>query len=268
MTARLVFRNIGRTFHNGPESTVALSAINLTLERESFTALVGPSGCGKSTLLHIAAGLDTQYEGSFVREPAAAKLACLFQQPRLLPWQSARGNVAFVLEARGISKRDARHRANEMLQLVGLGQAANKFPAQLSGGMQQRVSLARALVVDPDLLLMDEPFSALDELTAARLRDELVSLCAEKERTILFVTHNIQEACYLADRVVVLSAHPGTVVADIRIEVPRPRQVDDLRLIDHAARVRAFIDRNDQARDLIPDVRAVADEASAASPGK
>jgi NitT/TauT family transport system ATP-binding protein len=244
MTARLVFRNIGRTFQAGRETTVAVRGINLAFERGSFTAMVGRSGCGKSTLLHIAAGLDTEYEGSFAREPTTATLACLFQQPRLLVWQSARNNVAFVLEARGVAKREARRRADEMLDLVGLSAAADKFPAQLSGGMQQRVSLARALAVDPDLLLMDEPFSALDELTAARLREELVALCAQKERTVLFVTHNIQEACYLAERVVVLSAHPGTVVADVAVEVPRPRRMDDPRLVEFAAHVRSFIDRN------------------------
>jgi NitT/TauT family transport system ATP-binding protein len=244
MSARLVFRNIGRTFHAGRDATVAVKGVNLSLERGSFTAMVGQSGCGKSTLLHIAAGLDTGYEGSFAREPATATLACLFQQPRLLPWQSARNNVAFVLEARGAGKREARRRADEMIDLVGLSAAAGKFPAQLSGGMQQRVSLARALAVDPDLLLLDEPFSALDELTATRLRGELVCLCTEKERTVLFATHNIQEACYLADRVIVLSAHPGTVIADVGVDVRRPRHVDDPRLVEIAAQVRSSIDRN------------------------
>jgi NitT/TauT family transport system ATP-binding protein len=244
MSARLVFGNIGRTFRAGRDATVAVKGVNLSLERGSFTAMVGQSGCGKSTLLHIAAGLDTGYEGSFAREPATATLACLFQQPRLLPWQSARNNVAFVLEAGGVGKREARRRADEMIDLVGLSAAAGKFPAQLSGGMQQRVSLARALAVDPDLLLLDEPFSALDELTATRLRGELVCLCTEKERTVLFATHNIQEACYLADRVIVLSAHPGTVVADVGVDVPRPRHIDDPRLVEIAAQVRSLIDRN------------------------
>jgi NitT/TauT family transport system ATP-binding protein len=244
MSARLVFHNIGRTFRAGRHATVAVKGVNLSLERGSFTAMVGRSGCGKSTLLHIAAGLDTGYEGSFAREPATATLACLFQQPRLLPWQSARNNVAFVLEARGLGKREARRRADEMIDLVGLSAAAGKFPAQLSGGMQQRVSLARALAVDPNLLLLDEPFSALDELTATRLRGELVGLCAEKERTVLFATHNIQEACYLADRIIVLSAHPGTVVADVSVDVPRPRHIDDPRLVEIATHVRSLIDRN------------------------
>jgi NitT/TauT family transport system ATP-binding protein len=242
MTARLVFHNIGRTFRAGRDTTVAVRNINLSLEPGSFTAVVGQSGCGKSTLLNIAAGLDTAYDGSFTREPVDATLACLFQQPRLLPWQSARDNVAFVLEGRGMARREAHRRAGEMLNIVGLDAASARFPAQLSGGMQQRVSLARALAVDPDLLLMDEPFSMLDELTAGRLREELVALCAQKARTVLFVTHNIHEACYLAERVIVLGPHPGTVVADITVEVPRPRGHDDPRLAEFAARVRRFID--------------------------
>src|SRR5262245_20680912 len=130
MTARLLFRNVGRTFQAGRETTVAVKGITFSLERGSFTPMVGRSGCGKSTLLHIAAGLDTGYEGSFAREPADATLACLFQQPRLLPWQTARGNVAFVLETRGVAKREARRRADEMLDLVGLAAATGKFPAQ------------------------------------------------------------------------------------------------------------------------------------------
>ena len=150
MSARLVFRNLTRVFRNGPESTTALAGLDLTLEAGSFTAVVGPSGGGKTTLLHIAAGLDTQYSGEFLREPASATLAMLFQQPRLLPWRSARDNVAFVLEtARRRDGRRRARRADELLALVGSG-GANKFAAQLSGGMQQRVALARALAVDPD----------------------------------------------------------------------------------------------------------------------
>jgi ABC-type nitrate/sulfonate/bicarbonate transport system ATPase subunit len=242
VSARLVFRGLRRVFRTGRGASVAIAELDLTLEPGSFTAVVGPSGSGKSTLLHIAAGLDTQYEGEFLRVPENATLACLFQQPRLLPWRNARDNVAFVLEARGLERDAARLRADELLALVGLAPAAGKFPSQLSGGMQQRVSLARALAVDPDLLLMDEPFSALDELTAARLREELLALALEKERTILFVTHNIGEACYLAERVVVMSAHPGRIVADIPIDLPRERRPDDPRLTEYAGRVLAFIE--------------------------
>src|SRR5262249_31682805 len=158
MTARLVFRDIGRTFRTSRDTTVAVRGVNLSLERGSFTAMIGRSGCGKSTLLHIAAGLDSGYEGSFAREPAGATVAYLFQPPGLPPWRPPRNNVAFVREAGGVAKKEARQRADKMITLVGLSAAAGKFPAQLSGGMQQRVSRARALAVDPALLLMDEPF--------------------------------------------------------------------------------------------------------------
>jgi NitT/TauT family transport system ATP-binding protein len=252
MTARLIFQYVSRTFGSGRQVTTALAGVDITLEPGSFTAIVGPSGCGKSTLLHIAAGLDTQFQGSFSRVPQDATLACLFQQPRLLPWQTATGNVAFVLETtRGMDKRTARVRAQEMLELVGLTGAMDKFPSQLSGGMQQRVALARALAVDPDLLLMDEPFSALDELTAARLREELVALCALRPRTILFVTHNIPEACYLAERVNVMSAHPGRVIAEVAVDLPRPRTPDDPHLAEVAGQVRRFIDEAaENAKDI------------------
>lgn len=244
MSARLVFNNLSRTFVDREQRTQALARVTLELQPGTFTAIVGASGCGKTTLLHIAAGLDTHYEGSFERTPRDATQACLFQSPRLLPWLTARGNVAFVLETQGWKKRAARRRAEEMLVTVGLDKFTNRYPAQLSGGMQQRVALARALVVDPALLVMDEPFAALDELTARRMRQELLDLCLTKERTIMFVTHHIHEACYLSDRIVVLSRHPGTVVAEIDVDIERPRDYDDPRLTEIAIRVIAEIDRH------------------------
>lgn len=247
MSARLVFQDLYRSFPSAKGTFLALGGVSVTLEASSFTAFVGPSGCGKSTLLHIAAGLDTQFQGNFQQDPIDARLACLFQQPRLLPWRNARDNVAFVLSPSGAELAKARRRADELLRLVGLAGAETKFPGQLSGGMQQRVALARALAVDPDLLLMDEPFSALDELTAARLRDELIMLCAQRKRTIMFVTHNIFEACYLADRVIVMSAHPGRIVAEISVDLPRPRRVDNPLLVELSNHVRSFIEHPETA---------------------
>src|SRR5262249_2361431 len=150
--------------------------ISLDVTPGSLTAIVGPSGCGKTTLLNIAAGLDTGYRGTFKLDPSDAVAAYLFQSPRLMPWLTASRNVAFVLEGRGVPKAEARARAEDMLRLVGLDPVGERFPAQLSGGMQQRVALARALAVKPALLLMDEPFASLDELTARRLRQELAEL--------------------------------------------------------------------------------------------
>lgn len=248
VSAGLRFECVSKTFstHSGPVQ--ALDGVTLDVEPASFTAVVGPSGCGKSTLLHIAAGLDTQYAGSFRRTPEEATSGVLFQTPRLLQWLNVERNVAFVLETRGWSKPSTRERAGAMLDIVGLRPFAKKFPSQLSGGMQQRVALARALAVDPSCLLMDEPFSALDELTARELREELVDLHSKGERTILFITHHIYEACFLSDRIVVLSARPGRVVADITVPVPRPRRYDDPRLTELAAEVLSHIERRN--RDL------------------
>lgn len=246
MVATLTFRDVRRVFSTAAGATQALGGISLRIEPGSFTAIVGPSGCGKSTLLNIAAGLDTQFDGHFERTPPGATTAFLFQSPRLLPWRTAHGNVSFVLEARGMDRRVARGRATEMLRLVGLTDAADRFPSQLSGGMQQRVALARALAVDPDMLLMDEPFASLDELTARRLRAELLDIYVSAPRTIVFVTHNIHEACYLADRVVVMCAQPGVIVSEVDVGLERPRSFEDPRLSTVAASVLQYIESSVQ----------------------
>lgn len=231
----LAFRNIHKTFETIQGPVKALEGLSLELAAKSFTAVVGPSGCGKSTLLHIAAGLDSQFEGEFVVPPGASRKAYLFQSPRLLPWLTAEENVAFVREAQGESRREAQAAARRYLRLVGLVGFEERFPSHLSGGMQQRVAMARALAVEPEVMLMDEPFSALDELTARRLRAELLLLYKESPRTVLFVTHNATEAAFLADRVVVMSPRPGRVMAEIPVTLPRPRDFDDpaVALIAH-----------------------------------
>jgi NitT/TauT family transport system ATP-binding protein len=223
----LAFRNIRKIFPTERGPVEALRNVSLDVSINSFTAVVGPSGCGKSTLLHIATGLDTRFEGVLEVHPSASRKAYLFQTPRLLPWQTAEANVAFVREARGEAHADALAAARRYLLLVGLGGFEQHFPNHLSGGMQQRVALARALAVEPDVMVMDEPFASLDELTARRLRAELLQLYQDSPRTVLFVTHNVTEAAFLADRVVVMSPRPGMVVADIPVDLPRPRQYDD-----------------------------------------
>jgi NitT/TauT family transport system ATP-binding protein len=225
--AALQFRHLVKTFQTMQGPILALQDLNLAVPPDCFTAVVGPSGCGKTTLLHIAAGLDTQFEGEYVVSNGASRNAYLFQTPRLLPWLTAEQNVSFVLETRGDDRNAALVAARHYLRLVGLAGFEANYPNHLSGGMQQRVAMARALAVEPDVLLMDEPFASLDELTARRLRGELLQLYVANPRTVLFVTHNVTEAAFLADRVAVMSARPGRVLAEIPVDLPRPRDYDD-----------------------------------------
>lgn len=227
MSATVAFRNVGKKFQTSQGTIEALCGFDLEVPPDSFMALVGPSGCGKSTLLHIAAGLDTDYSGECLVTPADCRRAYLFQTPRLLPWLSAEQNVAFVLEIHGTKGRAAIDEARRYLRLVGLAGFERAFPNHLSGGMQQRVALARALAVGPEMMLMDEPLAALDELTARRIRTQLLELHSEMPRTVLFVTHNVTEAAFLADRVCVVSQRPGRIVAEIPVDLPRPREYDD-----------------------------------------
>jgi ABC-type nitrate/sulfonate/bicarbonate transport system ATPase subunit len=251
MSARLQFANVGRRFQAGHTATVALEAINLDVNPGSFAALVGPSGCGKSTLLHIAAGLDTGFTGAFRREPAGARLACLFQQPRLLPWRTVSDNIRFILEPLSTAPAQIEETVARVLAMVDLVEAADQFPSRLSGGMQQRAALARALAVDPDVLLMDEPFSALDELTATAMRQEVARLFAQKSRTVVLVTHNIIEACFLADRIVVMSRRPGRIVADMPVNVATPRRLSDPALTALADRVLGLIEHPYLTRESV-----------------
>jgi ABC-type nitrate/sulfonate/bicarbonate transport system ATPase subunit len=202
---------------------LCLDHISLEIPANRFTALVGPSGCGKTTLLHLIAGLDTGFEGELARATGVGRIAYMFQEPRLLPWLTAENNLALILESHGANRAEARATARRYLELVGLRGFEQQFPAMLSGGMQQRVALARALAVDPEVMLMDEPFASLDALTARKLRAEVLRLFQELRRTVIFVTHNVTEAAYLADLVVVMGTRPGRVLAEIPVTLPRPR---------------------------------------------
>lgn len=223
----LTCRTLRKTFETADGQVIALDDLSVDIPANSFTALVGPSGCGKSTLLHIIAGLDTTYAGDLTWHTTNHRIGYLFQQPRLLPWMDIVHNVAFVLQESGQARVDALAKAQHYLALVGLKGFERKYPAQLSGGMQQRAAMARALAVEPDVMIMDEPFGALDELTARRMRAEVISLFQDTPRTVLFVTHNVTEAAYLADRVLVMSGRPGRIVADLPVNLPRPRDYDD-----------------------------------------
>ena len=220
--AALALRGIHHVWPNGVE---ALAGLDLVLEEGSFTALVGPSGCGKSTTLRIAAGLLAPSAGEVVRArpPAPGALAMVFQDPVLLPWADVLGNVALPLRLLGVPRGERERRALDALRLVGLDGVLHLHPDELSGGMRMRVSVARALATDPRLLLMDEPFGALDEITRFALDAELARLWAHRRFTVLFVTHSVYEAVFLAERVLVMSPRPGRIVAEIRVDEPRPR---------------------------------------------
>ncbi|MPZ89292.1 MAG: ATP-binding cassette domain-containing protein [Nitriliruptorales bacterium] len=227
---------LSKTFarHDGTPLPV-LDGLTIEAGDGEFVCLLGPSGSGKSTTLDILAGL-TPRDGGRVLADGREDLrpvvfGYVFQQPRLLNWRSARQNLEFALAARDVDVAGARHRVAAELSLVGLSDFADAYPLTLSGGMRQRVAIARALVIDPDVLLMDEPFSSLDELTARRLRSELLRIWERERHTVLFVTHNALEAAFLADRIYVISNRPARVVGCVPVGVPRPRSPEDPSLL-------------------------------------
>jgi NitT/TauT family transport system ATP-binding protein len=237
---KLSVQNIRKTFRlrdaaGGQGMLNVLAGVSFDVHQGQIVSLIGESGCGKTTLLRIIQGLIRMDSGSIavdgvsVTKPGRDR-GFVFQHASLLPWRSARSNVEFGLELQGVPKAERRTRAQQLLELVGLGHAGGQYPHQLSGGMQQRVGLARALAIDPAILLMDEPFSALDAQTREVLQSELLRIHAETGKTTLFVTHDLDEAIYLSDRVVVLAAKPGRVKRNIEIPFSHPRpQLPELR---------------------------------------
>lgn len=223
---KLVIDNVSKSFVSRTGHTLpVLQDINLTVNEEEFVALVGPSGCGKSTLLNITAGLiaPTSGSASFTHLPQGhvPRTGIVFQETGLFPWRSVYDNIAFGLEAMGVPKKEQKDRISHYINLVGLTGFEKALPHHLSGGMRQRVGIARALVINPDLLLMDEPFSALDAQTRTIMQEELVTLWDKTRLSTLYVTHNIQEAVMLADRVVLLSRRPGKISRILNIGIPR-----------------------------------------------
>jgi NitT/TauT family transport system ATP-binding protein len=210
-----------------PGGLVALQGVDLRIEPGEFVSIVGPSGCGKSTILRLVAGLDTPSRGRVdapaVTDSGSAATAYVFQEPTLMPWASVFENVWLPLRLAGQSRAAALGPVNELLASIGLGQFAGAFPAELSGGMRMRASIARALVTRPRLLLMDEPFAALDEITRSRLNADLLAWWQARSLSVMFVTHSVYEAVFLSQRVLVMSARPGRLLAEIRIEAPYPR---------------------------------------------
>jgi ABC-type nitrate/sulfonate/bicarbonate transport system ATPase subunit len=222
----------------------------MALDDGEFVCLIGPSGCGKTTLLNIVGGLERDFEGQ-VRHPAGQRIGVVFQTPRLLPWLTVLDNVCLVSK-----EPDAVERARTLLDAMELGDVLHAFPGQLSGGMQRRVALARAFIIEPTLLLLDEPFVSLDTPTAERLRAMLVALWSRRRGTVLYVTHDVHEALALADRVCFMSGAPGRVVLDVPVALPRPRSADDraVRAL-HAT----LLQRHPE---LLAGLAAVADEAA------
>jgi len=225
--------NLCLTFETQTEPVHALSGINIKVNSGDFVSLIGPSGCGKTTLLRVIADLEKPTSGTISVEgksPNQARLdrsyGYVFQTPALLPWRNIESNIHLPLEMSGYSKVEQKNLSQQYLSLVGLSGFEKKYPWQLSGGMQQRVSIARALSFDPDMLLMDEPFGALDEITRDRLNEELLRLWQETQKTVVFVTHSIPEAVFLSNKIVVMSARPGKIINVIETNFPKDRTFD------------------------------------------
>jgi NitT/TauT family transport system ATP-binding protein len=223
---------LGKDFGAGRAHVRALADLSFAVEEGRFVTLVGPSGCGKSTLLQILAGLmpatsgEARIDGERIRAPVPDKIGMVFQDPTLLPWKTALANVEFPLDLRGVERTARRKRCSALLELVGLNEFANHYPHELSGGMRQRVAIARGLAPDPRLILMDEPFAALDEQTRTRMGHDLLDIWEKTGKTVFFITHSLAEAIYLSDFVLVMSPRPGRIIKTIAIDFPRPRELD------------------------------------------
>ena len=241
----IALRNIGVRFEARGNLVEAIADVSMDVTDGQFVALLGPTGCGKSTLLKVVSDLQPPSSGSVAVRGGSAAAArrnndfgFVFQEPALLPWRTALDNVKLPLEVVGYPAHRREARCLELLRSVGLEKFVNAYPNELSGGMKQRVSIVRALSWNPSILLMDEPFSALDELTKNQLQDDLLDIWEREKKTILFVTHNISEAVYLADRVVIMSAHPGRIKTVIDVDLPRPRAPEIRETLEFIANVR------------------------------
>jgi NitT/TauT family transport system ATP-binding protein len=226
---------VSKVFGHGPQAVVALDQVSLTVAPGEFICLIGASGCGKSTLLNLVAGLEKPSAGTV--SVSARQVALMFQEPALFPWLTAAGNVDLAMRARKVPSGERRSRVTELLELMRLGGFGDKRPHELSGGMRQRVALARALAQDADVLLMDEPFGALDAMTRDVMHDELDRVREGRPLTVLFVTHNVREAVRLGDRVVLLSSHPGRVAGEFEVPIPHPRRIDSRPVAELSATI-------------------------------
>ncbi|MEO3844927.1 MULTISPECIES: ABC transporter ATP-binding protein [unclassified Streptomyces] len=242
MTEKISFRDVVKTFPMKGTDFTALDGVSLDIADREFVTVVGPSGCGKSTLLNMAAGLteptsgDVLVDGSPVTGPGPDR-GVIFQQYALFPWLTVRRNVEFGLKLAGLAADERRKRADSAIELVGLTDFADALPKTLSGGMKQRCAIARAYAVNPQVLLMDEPFGALDALTRVQLQDQLLDTWSQDKRTVMFITHDVDEAVYLASRVVVMAARPGRIHRIVDVALPYPR-TEEIRLSPEFGRIR------------------------------
>ena len=246
MANLIEYQKVRKVYNSGPDETIALEEVSFNVGESEFITVVGRSGCGKTTLLKLTTGLlapttgSIQVSGKTVRGPLT-NVGIVFQAPVLLPWRRTIDNLLLQIEARGLNVDDYRKKALVLLELTGLSGFENKYPYELSGGMQQRVSIGRALIHNPPLLLMDEPFGALDAITRDEMNLELLRIWSEAKKTVLFITHSIPEAVFLGDRVVVMTARPGKVAEIMPIDLPRPRTTtlrDDPKFIGYVRKIR------------------------------
>ncbi|GLI27739.1 ABC transporter ATP-binding protein [Agromyces rhizosphaerae] len=241
-TAKISVREVSKTFPLKGEEFVALDRVSIDIADNEFVTVVGPSGCGKSTLMNVLAGLETPtggealVDGKSVSGPGPER-GVIFQQYALFPWLTVRKNVEFGLKVAGVPKAQRRERAEHFIEMVGLQQFADALPKMLSGGMKQRCAIARAYAVNPSILLMDEPFGALDALTRVRLQEQLLETWSQEKRTVMFITHDVDEAVFLANRVIVMAARPGRIFDVIDVDLPYPR-TEDMRLSPEFADLR------------------------------
>ncbi|WP_089984569.1 ABC transporter ATP-binding protein [Clostridium sp. C105KSO13] len=238
------------------EETHALTNINIEIRDGEFVCIVGPSGCGKSTLLEIVAGLLEHTSGEVLLDDVPVNgtsrdIGVVFQDASLYPWRTIKKNIGFGMDIAKVPKDEREERAAKYVKLMNLSGFENKYPSQLSGGMKQRAGIARALVMNPKVILMDEPFSAVDHLTRCALQEELIRIRQEEKKTVLFVTHDINEAVYLADRVILLSPRPSTVQEEYKISIPHPRTRSDDYLVQKAAEIVAAISRGAEKQESI-----------------
>jgi NitT/TauT family transport system ATP-binding protein len=254
--ASIKLKNVTKTYSGlDGSTTVALDGISLEVGDNEFVSILGPSGCGKSTLLRIVDGLigfdsgQATFNGQPIACPAQDR-GFVFQAFNLFPWRTVRGNIEFGLEISGMSKNRRREVSDRLITLVGLTGFDKKYPYELSGGMQQRVGIARALAIEPEVLLMDEPFGALDAQTREDMQDELMRIWSAERKTVLFVTHSIEEAIYLSDRVIIMTPRPGRVLADVTVLLARPRTEDHRTLPEFSALRHDIYDRLKAAHRL------------------